>query len=710
MQKLKLFAGSFLTALFLFPAFGQAQTISIVSGNGQLVCPDCAGGPFSFAPLVVQVNTSAGLPMANTTVTWTPTQQGLQSVTSTTTTNAAGQATYNFTGLAFFFGLNYLPATVLAQIPTGSVSFVETSALPSSGGGPAVFATLSATEAPNLTGAVGSTSTTTFTVSVYSFSGAVAGLGVYLQAASATGPSVSCAAQPGQPVGAQPGLVLTDATGTATCTPVFGGTIGTGSYTIYAGGKFAFWGPATLTVTAGSPAVIKYISGNKQSVNPGLKTALPLVAEVTDLGGNASNDAAVTWSVTGGTATLSSVISNSSSNGDVSAYVTPTVGPVSVTVALAGKSSVSYVFTVNVNAVITALQPVSGGGQSAKEGAVFADPLIVQVNDNTVPLDGVSVNFVVNSGPATLSAPSAISNAAGQAQVTVTAGASAGPVVITASAVSGGVTYSETFDLTVIPPGPVITSVVNAAGFDQSPSAASPCSLVTIYGEGLATGLQGVVAPFIAPQTLVAGVSIQFGAVSAPILNVANLNGVESVSAQVPCETPSSSAVPPATVPMVVTVDGAASQPFNVAVTPYSPGIFQFVDTDGQTRAVVVREDGSFVTLANPARPGDTLRMFVTGLGQTTPPLVTNEFDPLVEQNGSWVPQNLPVSAGVIVGVNNGGVLVLSSRYAYGMVGVYEVDFQLSQNAVASNNAPFAIVVFEGNTVVFGNGSLIPVQ
>ena len=45
MQNPKLFAASFLTGLFLFPAFCQAQTISIVSGNGQLVCPDCPINP-----------------------------------------------------------------------------------------------------------------------------------------------------------------------------------------------------------------------------------------------------------------------------------------------------------------------------------------------------------------------------------------------------------------------------------------------------------------------------------------------------------------------------------------------------------------------------------------------------------------------------------------------------------------------------------------
>ena len=44
------------------------------------------------------------------------------------------------------------------------------------------------------------------------------------------------------------------------------------------------------------------------------------------------------------------------------------------------------------------------------------------------------------------------------------------------------------------------------------------------------------------------------------------------------------------------------------------------------------------------------------------------------------------------------------------MVGVYEVDFEVPENTAAGNNAPFAIVVYQGTNVVFGNGSLIPIQ
>jgi len=717
MQKLEVFAGSFLTALFLFPAFSQAQTISIISGNGQLVCPDCKSGS-NYTPLVVQVNNAAGSPVANVTVTWTATQLGYPPVTATSTTNSSGQASYNFQGYAFFLGSNFLPATVVASAQvngiTTSLQFVETTATPDMfGAAPVVVGLVPLASPPVLTGLAGQTASTPIVVSVLGTFGALPGIQVALQSGTKGQPTVTCATQPGQ----QAGTVITDSTGTATCTPVFGSQIGTGSYNIYVGGNFENFGATKLTVTYGPPAVIKIITGNNQSVNSGALAPSALVAEVTDLGGNPSTGVAVKWSVTAGAATLTNEVTTTFSSGaaigDVSTLVTPTAGPVQVTVALVSNSAVKAVFTINVNTVITALQIVSGNAQPpAKEGAAFADPLIVQVNDNSTPVPGATVNFAVASGSATLSAASALTNAQGQAQVTATAGATAGPVAITASVKSGSTTYSQTFNLTVIPLGPVITAVVNAAGFTQAPAVASPCSLVTISGTGFATALQGVVAAFIAPQTQVAGVSVQFGGVSAPILYVANIGGQESVSVQVPCEVPASAAVPPATVPMVVTAANAASAPFPVAVTTYSPGIFQFTDTDGQTRAVLVRQDGSFITLANPARPGDTLRMFVTGLGQTTPPLFTNEFDPLVsDANGNLVPQALPVSASLLVGVDNGGVLIYSAKYAYGMVGVYEVEFQLPQNAAATNNAPLAIVAYQEPTNLFwGNSSLIPIQ
>jgi uncharacterized protein (TIGR03437 family) len=708
MQKLKLSAGSFLTALFLFPAFCPAQTITIVSGDGQLVCPDCAGTPGRYVPLVVQVNNAAGQPAANTTVTWTATQSGYSPVISTTETNSTGQATYTFEPLAFFFGSNYLPATIVASALSVNAQFVETTVTPNSSGAAPVFVNLvPAGSTPKLSGLDGQTATTSLTVSVVGLLTAIPGVAVSLQSGTGNQPSVSCASQPGLPAG----VVLTNSAGIATCAPVFGNVLGQGSYTLVVGGNFVNFGATGLTVSEGPPAIIKIISGNNQTVNAGTQAPASLLAEVTDLGGNPSNAAAVKWTVTKGTATLSHVVTSTLSTGDVSATVTPTAGPVQVTLALASNSAVNVVFTVNVTNVVTGVTVVSGNNQTAEEGTSFPEPLIVQVNDNAAPAPDTTVNFVVSSGSATLSAASAVTNAQGQAQVTAKAGSTAGPVVVTATVGSAAAAaLTATFDLTVGVPYAIITKVVNSAGFQNE--FLSPCSLATIYGTGLATGLQGVAAAFIEPQTQVSGVTVTFGGVLAPILDVANVDGVQSVSVQVPCEVPSSSANPPATVSMVVTVNGAASPSFPVTVLPISPGIFQFTDSDGQMRAVLVRQDGTFISVANPARPGDTLRMFATGLGQTTPTLFTNEFDPLVpETNGDMVPATLTVNSPLVVGVDNGGVLVLSAKYAYGMVGVYEIEFQVPENAGTGNSVPFAIFeVYNGTDLQYGEGSLIPIQ
>ena len=125
MQK-HLAAGSFLTALLLFPAFCSAQTVSIVSGNGQLVCVNCPLSGTQFAPLVVQVNDATGNPVANTTVTWTDTQPDGQLTVATSTTGTTGQATYALGPQGVYIGPSFFPFTVLASALGAGVQFVET--------------------------------------------------------------------------------------------------------------------------------------------------------------------------------------------------------------------------------------------------------------------------------------------------------------------------------------------------------------------------------------------------------------------------------------------------------------------------------------------------------------------------------------------------------------------------------------------------------
>ena len=91
-------------------------------------------------------------------------------------------------------------------------------------------------------------------------------------------------------------------------------------------------------------------------------------------------------------------------------------------------------------------------------------------------------------------------------------------------------------------------------------------------------------------------------------------NGQEQITVQVPCNLAS-----PGTVS--VTIRGTASTTVTgVQVNRVQPGIFETSEGPGQRRyAVLLRADGSYVNSTNPARRGDILRMFVTGLGAVGP-------------------------------------------------------------------------------------------
>ena len=103
------------------------------------------------------------------------------------------------------------------------------------------------------------------------------------------------------------------------------------------------------------------------------------------------------------------------------------------------------------NVQISAMTKISGDSQTAPAGQNFPNPLIVQLTGtNGLPVTNQPVSFVVAGGNATLSAGSAVTDGNGRAQVTVTAGSTPGTVTI--SAAVGNI--SQSFTLTVIPPGP----------------------------------------------------------------------------------------------------------------------------------------------------------------------------------------------------------------------------------------------------------------
>ena len=363
----------------------------------------------------------------------------------------------------------------------------------------------------------------------------------------------------------------------------------------------------------------------------------------------------------------------------------------------ASNSGISTTFTLSTNVQIASLTKVSGDSQSIQANQNFPAPLIVQVNGtNGQPVVGQPVSFSI-SGGGTLSATSVPTDASGRAQVTVKAGATPGALTVTASAGNA----SQSFALTVIPPGPALTtsSFYNAGGGTRL-TALSPCSLVTVISPGLAPNIQGLVLntnSFGPWATTLANDTITVNNVASPIYSVGNIAGAEQLTFQVPCETATANSVP-------ITVNvGGGSATVNMPVQAATPGIFQTVMSDGTARAVAFRPDGTFVSLQNPARRGETIRVYVTGMGPAVPAVTTGAL-PFAGGDAMILGQ-------VIVGVNNSGARLISARVSPNLIGVNEVAFQVPADSPTGNDVVLSVAVnapSDGQTR-FSNGSKLPI-
>ncbi len=491
------------------------------------------------------------------------------------------------------------------------------------------------------------------------------------------------------------GTALSDDSGVATCDVVVTGKQGTSRFLAKMGGSRGW--ELEVTATPGDPGQIAVIQGSGQSGNPGAALPLALVGEVTDGFGNKLPGAEVIWEVvTAGSATLSSAVTTADSNARVSARVTLGSTPGTYQVRVRSKQgSAVALFNVTVNLNASGLNKVSGDGQSAVIGTTFAQPLVVQVlNAQSVGIPNATVTFTVASGPATLSSSTATTDANGRASVNVTAGAAEGTVVINA-AVTG---FTTTFTLTVRLQGPAVTStgIINGAG---GQAGVVPGGIVTIYGTGIATGISGSITAgnVIGPLPLkLANVEVLFGGTAAPIFNVSNINGLESVTVQAPFELGA-----PGTVTVTVKVGGGSTSVPNVPTYPLQPGLFETVNSSGVRYAVAIGDDGRYIGPGQGARPGEIVRVFVTGIGQTIPTTGTNR---------AGVPGQT-VAANLVMGFNNEGVRLVSAEYMVGVVGVYIVAFEVPSTATSgSKPIVVAAVGSDGTSLIYSNGSTLTVR
>jgi uncharacterized protein (TIGR03437 family) len=274
----------------------------------------------------------------------------------------------------------------------------------------------------------------------------------------------------------------------------------------------------------------------------------------------------------------------------------------------------------------------------------------------------------------------------------------------------------------VLPPGLNLTTAnfLNGAGFfatgDQNSGALSPCSVGTVViGTPLTTATRPAVPNLfgIATQQPL-GASVIFNPAStpdqAPILNVTGINSAQTlITFQVPCDV-----IPSGAVPVSVTLGSATTiTPVSLDIRGASPGIFELPMSDGIRRAVGVRPDGTFVSISNPARRGEIIRIYITGIGPVSPALTTNAL-PTPGVDSLSTAAYLAVQVGNQGGVE--GVPVLSSsRVSPSLLGVFELDIMIPADALQGNNTFLEVGVLVTSTGNYqfaqpGVGSKLPIQ
>src|SRR6185369_7149955 len=191
---------------------------------------------------------------------------------------------------------------------------------------------------------------------------------------------------------------------------------------------------------------------------------------------------------------------------------------------------------------------------------------------------------------------------------------------------------------------------------------------VTLYGTGLAKSDQTAVPPYPASLN---GVSVLINNKPAPVRFVSS----GQLNVLVPFATTGFTAT-------IVVNNGVNSNSVTVPVVATSPGIFT-IDQSGSGGGAILHADFSPVNTAKPAAGGETVLVFLTGLGTVTPGLTDGTAG-----NATTLYR---ANTDVVVYVGGQTARVDFKGQAPGFPGLYQLNVTLPQGLKGPGNLPLAI-------------------
>jgi uncharacterized protein (TIGR03437 family) len=249
-----------------------------------------------------------------------------------------------------------------------------------------------------------------------------------------------------------------------------------------------------------------------------------------------------------------------------------------------------------------------------------------------------------------------------------------------------GVGTNATWAFSLGPLVPAITAVVNGASFVGG--GVVPGEIATAFGTNL-TSNNGInlTSSLPLPNTFLQD-SLTVNNQPAALFAVDNVNGQQQYNFQVPWEV----ATGP-TVTISASNNGTSSASIMVPVLAAQPGIFNY-SAGGNTYGAILHANFQLANTADPAKPGETVLIYCTGLGAVSSPPADGE-----PGNGQTT------MATPIVTIGGTKATVSFSGLAPGFVGLYQVNAEVPEGLSAGNQA--VVVEISGAS---GNSVLLPVE
>jgi len=247
---------------------------------------------------------------------------------------------------------------------------------------------------------------------------------------------------------------------------------------------------------------------------------------------------------------------------------------------------------------------------------------------------------------------------------------------IVALTTSGVTVLPWNYDASVAPPR--IDRIVNAADFSQ---ATAPGSLVSLIGTNLSPVNQ---ASSTTPLPTALGEScLTVNGIPVPLLFASS----EQINAQIPYQVDGN-------VTLILRTPGGVSDNFNLTILPTAPSIFRSGVSGPETQlpAVVRARNNEITTVSNPIHFDDVISIYLTGLGNTTPPV-----------EAGFPGGSDPVAAPVVApSVRIGGVElgIEFAGLAPGQVGVYQINARVPRSVPTGFDIPLSVSQGGSSTTV----------